>query len=117
MQNVGRCPKCNKVLIAEQYGDHVCTRSPRKTPLKGAKTIAIDHYFETQTDNGDTVLIARGLDGFFYRLVRCFHTPLHVSSDDSYHDDSSDKDLTEPLIEPAATWFRRLSSKNVTPSR
>src|SRR6266487_5306782 len=91
IQNTGRCPRCKQFLIAEQIHNHSC-----KIALKGVRSILIDHYFETREENGDCLVIARGMDGYFCRLTQCHHIPVHKASDDSYHPESSDEDLTEP---------------------
>ncbi len=97
--NIGRCPKCGKFLVAEEYPNHLCTGENHqlRNPLLGVRYIGIDHYFEKREENGDTILIARGLDGYFYRLTQCPHSPSHLS-DVSYRPRRSDGDLTEPML-------------------
>ncbi len=69
-------------------------------PFKGVKDIPIDHFYETKTEEGDTMLMAWGLDGIQYRLpVRSksdVFIPI-VVSDENLQGRKSDEDLTEPV--------------------
>ncbi len=82
MKNIGRCPKCQAFLIGELWANHDC-----RPKVKGVKEIPISFYTEAIPGR---LIIARGHDGYFYRLIK-------RASDDSYHKDSSDEDLTEPF--------------------
>jgi hypothetical protein len=75
MLNIGRCPRCHKFLVAEEVYSHSC-----EIEFKGVKEILVDHCYSTGKDgNLDTVFIAKGLDGFLYRLVVCKHNPPHAT--------------------------------------
>jgi hypothetical protein len=71
--NVGKCPRCHRVLIAEQVSSHYCC-----IPTSGAKTIFLDWLDEDFTDeNDDQVRLGKGLDGTLYSFVLCKHNPPH----------------------------------------
>jgi hypothetical protein len=73
MTNVGRCPRCHKFLVAEEKATHLC-----RVQCNGAKSIFFDCIDDPiQNDDGDTVRIGVGLDGYYYRLVVCKHNPPH----------------------------------------
>ncbi len=62
MENVGRCPRCNEFLVAENRDGHVCRE------YIAVKGIDIDYFFETDSTEGK-VIIAKGIDGTLYRLT------------------------------------------------
>jgi hypothetical protein len=73
MMNVGRCPRCRKFLVAEEQDSHVC-----KIACQGVKSIFFDCINDAiEDDNGDTVRVGKGLDGYYYRLIVCKHDPPH----------------------------------------
>ena len=73
MIDVGRCPRCHKFLVAEEEKTHTC-----RIPCEGAKSIFLDCINDPiEDDNGDTVRVGKGLDGYYYRLVVCKHNPPH----------------------------------------
>jgi hypothetical protein len=47
-------------------------------PCQGALSTFFDHIHSAiEDDNGDTVRVGKGLDGYYYRLVVCKHNPPH----------------------------------------
>jgi len=75
MSDIGRCPRCNRFLIAEQRQGHHCRVSIRKV-----EEIILDWMNEgVQDENEDVVHVAMGLDGILYRLILCKHNPPHVA--------------------------------------
>jgi len=92
--NIVKCPRCGRVLIAEEYPSDTC--NPR---FRGVKEIIIDWHYETKSDDGHNVVMAKGLDGVLYRLVECKHNPPHKTRsrpDESLQPSESDEDLTKP---------------------
>jgi len=85
-----RCPYCKKYLLAQQVRKHVCDAS-----LLGVKEIPVVFFCETTDQKGSKLVLARGYDGFLYRLVKR-HNPL--SSDDSYHDSSNRRKVNRTLL-------------------
>lgn len=76
MYDIGRCPRCRKFLIAEEYESHTCDF--RDVPLKGCKEIVLDHMTACGVDkSGDNVTLGWGIDGTLYRLIVCKHNPPH----------------------------------------
>ena len=69
MSNIVKCERCQKSLINEEYQSHVCTPN-----LRGIMDIEVDYYYEHKTKNGDKVIMAKGLDGFLYRLKKRLST-------------------------------------------
>ncbi|MFZ0515236.1 MAG: hypothetical protein WAM14_26805 [Candidatus Nitrosopolaris sp.] len=63
MPNIMYCSGCKKQYIAEESKDH-------ENCLIGVREIPISYCF-TSEDNGKRIIIARGLDGILYRLVKC----------------------------------------------
>jgi len=63
-QNLVKCLRCQKVLIQEEKADHVCT-----PVLKGIIHIDIDYIVESPNEVGEKVFMAKGLDGYLYRLT------------------------------------------------
>jgi len=86
---IEKCPRCGAFLTAEQAKDHKCS-----IPLKGVKEIPILFHYECKKDNGDVIIMARGLNGILYRLVES-----KKSIRRNFTDDESDEDLTEPNID------------------
>lgn len=95
MQNLTKCPRCNKHLIAEEFNEHECN-----TPFLGIIELGIRFWYEVERDtNDDRVFMVKGIDGILYRLIQCEHNPPHPDvyprsykkTDESLHD----KDPTE----------------------
>jgi hypothetical protein len=63
MANIMYCFRCKKQYIAEESKDH-------ENCIFGVKEIPIYYSFTTE-DNGKKIIIARGVDGLLYRLVKC----------------------------------------------
>ena len=80
--NTVTCPRCGLMFIVEEYRAHKC-----KEHVKGVKSLGIDFYYEAGTDeNGDKLLMVKGIDGFLYRFVKCDHQiPHNMSSTDFEH--------------------------------
>lgn len=64
MSNLVSCPNCNKSLITEEYGRHECASKPtvRRIPIK--------LWWASKTDKNEDLIMAVGLDGIVYRLVK-----------------------------------------------
>jgi len=91
MNDIGRCPRCHKFLIAEQLETHKC-----EIPFKHVKEIYVDWITNCDKDvNDDIVYVAMGLDGNLYRLIHCKHNPPHnvvsrwLTRKDMSHEDNS----------------------------
>jgi len=74
IEDVGRCQRCGKFLIAEEFDSHKCD-----IKISDVKEIVVDHYHEfSQPDpEGHRLILAQGLDGVQYWLVECKHNPPH----------------------------------------
>ena len=76
MNNTVSCERCKKQFIDEELDSHFCT--PKTTK---AQEIGIDFILKGElNENGDTVHIAKGLNGILYRLVECPHNPTHTNT-------------------------------------
>ena len=76
MNNIGRCPRCGKFLVAEQYEAHTCDF--RDVPIQDCKEIVLDHMTDCgMNKDGDNVTLGWGIDGTLYRLVVCKHKEPH----------------------------------------
>ena len=64
-RNLSKCSRCEKVLIEEERGNHVCT-----PVLKGVAYLDIDYIVETRNEKGERLFLVKGLDGFIYRLTQ-----------------------------------------------
>ncbi len=100
MENIGRCPRCRKFLVAEEYESHKCDF--RDIGIRDCKEIILDHMTDCGFDkNGDKVTLAWSLNGVLYRLVECKHNPPHRTRprpDEILHEDKSDEDLPKPSM-------------------
>jgi hypothetical protein len=77
MQNLGRCPRCGKFMIAEQQRSHRCDF--RAIPIQGCEELVLDHITDSGKDeNGDYIHLAWGQNGMLYILRVCNHHPLHA---------------------------------------
>ena len=73
-ENIGRCPKCHQFLVGEEIANHVCKIEPKAW----VEEIFVDHINETvENADGDQVVVAKGLNGVYYRLITCNHSPSH----------------------------------------
>jgi hypothetical protein len=89
-ENVGRCPRCGKFIVEEQWEVHQCDF--RDIEFNSAKEVLVDRMSDSgQNRNGDHVHLAWGLDGIFYRLVECKHNPPHRSTKRKFADPPPDK--------------------------
>ena len=71
--NTRKCDRCCKTTISEEFDNHDCS-----IVTWNVQEIGITSYFEAEIDeNRDQVLIAQGLNGILYRLVKCSHNPPH----------------------------------------
>lgn len=64
MNDMVKCARCKKALIAEEFGDHICTPE-----WKGCKTILIDYHTTSKDEKGREIILAMGMDGIMYSLV------------------------------------------------
>jgi hypothetical protein len=75
-ENLGRCPRCRKFMVAEEWSNHECDFDDYE--IRGCKEIVLDHITDSGLDkNGDRVHLAWALDGMLYRLLVCSHNPPH----------------------------------------
>jgi hypothetical protein len=88
--NVGRCSRCKKNLIREEFDNHVCN-----PPLQ-VREIRVNYWWLDKTDDGRPLIIAKGLEGILYRLSGDRKSAFEEAPDDSYHDKTSDDELPEP---------------------
>jgi len=91
MENIVRCPRCNKQYIGEEREEH-------QNCFVGVKEIPISYIFTIEKEGGRKITIAMGLDGIIYRLVK----GLTTLSDESLQQDrkhKSDDNLTEPITD------------------
>ena len=73
MENVGRCPRCNRFLIAEEITVHNCD-----IEVRDVRTLIVDSCHELGQDgNGDRLTSALAIDGTYYRILECHHNPPH----------------------------------------
>jgi hypothetical protein len=124
MKDIGRCPRCDRFLIAEQVETHRCT-----IPINDVKEIYLDWMNDgVQNENEDVVHVAMGLDGILYRLILCKHNPPHnikhnwIASDECLQGKRPDEDSPEPLarvlvplrrVGRAVTFRRMIGSVNL----
>jgi len=98
LKNVGRCPRCRKFLIAEEYELHKCDF--RDVGIRG-KEIILGHMTDCGLNrNGDRVTLAWSIDGVLYRLIECKHNPPHRTRprpDESLQPSESDEELPKPF--------------------
>jgi hypothetical protein len=81
MENLGRCPRCHRFMIAEQQNDHVCEFSD--LPLYGCEELVLHRLTDSGNEkNGDHVYLAWGINGILYRLLVCEHNPPHSTKRD-----------------------------------
>ena len=86
--NFVRCVRCAKVLIMEEFENHECVPSH-----KGDKRLEISQRWESQTERGEHLIMAFGLDGYIYRLVEVEKSGFEViATDESYHPEKAEGD-------------------------
>jgi hypothetical protein len=99
MSNVGRCPRCNAFLVAEQQAAHVCDF--RDVPIRSYREVVLDHMTDCGTDKrGDGVKLGWGIDGTLYRFLICRHNPPHSAKRD-FTGSCTKQGLDSPTIEKA----------------
>jgi ssDNA-binding Zn-finger/Zn-ribbon topoisomerase 1 len=83
-ENIGRCPRCHKFMIAEQSKTHVCDKSKSDVcdfsnrPFVGCEELVLHRLTDSGEDsNGDHVYLAWGINRILYRLLVCKHYPSH----------------------------------------
>jgi len=60
--------------MGEEVADHVCNIAPERW----VEEIFVDHINEAvENADGDKVVVAKGLNGVYYRLITCKHDPSH----------------------------------------
>jgi hypothetical protein len=73
IKNVGRCGRCGRFLIEEEFGKHECDLK-----TTASQDIVVDHLELGKRDSeGHRLLVAEGLDGVPYWLIECKHNPPH----------------------------------------
>jgi hypothetical protein len=78
LENLGRCPRCNKFMVQEEWNSHQCDF--HNLDLTSATELVMDTITDLRVNrNGDHVYVAWGLDRVFYRLVECKHNPPHMT--------------------------------------
>lgn len=94
LENLGRCPRCHKFIIAEQLENHKC--KPSKTPILGCEELIIDHITDSGKDEyGDQIHLAWGRNGTLYRLRVCkHHTSHNTNRFVTDHDTNREGDVT-----------------------
>lgn len=60
MNNVLNCPDCGKTIIAEEERMHEC--------VLGVTEIPVIYYYEVVKD-GESVIVAKGKNGRYFRLI------------------------------------------------
>jgi|SRR5208283_3632683 len=95
MENLGRCSRCGKFMIAEESRRHKCDF--RDVPIRGCEEIVLDHLTDSGVDkNGDQLHLAWALNGMLYRLLVCKHNPPH-STKRKFTDENPNGNLTAPI--------------------
>lgn len=90
MTNIVKCDRCSKTLIIEEYEKHICTPI-----LKSIQDIVVDYYYEGKKDElGHDTFFMKGLNGVFYRVVKCLHNPPHTINRPTKFDSDSDPTKT-----------------------
>lgn len=82
---IGKCSRCKRIMTLSEFAEHTCF-AKSLAPIADVKEIAIEHFYVTK-QGGREMVMARGSDGVFYRLV-CGHSsfiPI-ILSDDGYHE-------------------------------
>lgn len=98
MNDLIKCSRCSKTLIAESFEGHDC--SP---VFRDAKTIMVDWFTVTKDDRGRKTVLANCMDGTLLTLVENDTEAIPIAfnpSDGSYHprkSDGSDGKLPEPF--------------------
>lgn len=64
MNDLVKCSRCKKTLIAESFREHNCS-----TPTRDVRTIMIDFHTTTKDEMGREVILAQAMDGTLLRLV------------------------------------------------
>ena len=64
MNDLVKCSRCRKTLIAESFRDHDCSSTYRDV-----KTIIIDFHTKTKDEFGREMILAKTMDGTMLRLV------------------------------------------------
>jgi hypothetical protein len=97
-QNVGRCKRCRRFMIAEDSTSHVCNFE--ELPIERCQEIVLDRLSDSgKESNGDHVYLAWGKDNTLYRLLVCEHNPPH-SANRKFTDDDANRrgDVTLLLV-------------------
>lgn len=73
-ENIGRCPRCHRFLVAEEIANHECKIKPERWVEEIFLSGITD---SSDNEDGDAVRVGFGLDGRYYRFVVCKHKPPH----------------------------------------
>lgn len=77
---IEKCPYCGRFMTYAQIQHHVCN-----SRLINVEEIRVLYYFLTKEQNGDTLIMARGINGTLYRLRQTNKTLDQASSDEFLH--------------------------------
>lgn len=83
------CTRCKKRMFYEEYADHVCT-----AVLNYVREIKVDYWWLSKTDKN--LIIAKGLDGVLYRLVKNKRRGFRSLSNENLQEEGSNGKWTEP---------------------
>jgi hypothetical protein len=75
-ENLGRCQRCGRFMIAEERKNHKCDFAD--VAVRGCEELVLDHLTDSGRDkHGDQLYLAWALDGMLYRILVCKHNPSH----------------------------------------
>jgi hypothetical protein len=93
---IGKCSRYKEYLTQEEFPSHKC-KIVNRIPINGVKEIIIEYFYEIQDNDGNTLFMAKGLDGTLYRLLRRERKFIPIIASDEFSQrNPSDKDFTEP---------------------
>jgi hypothetical protein len=96
-KDIIKCNRCKKTIISEEYSSHLCSPIPNGKIVN----VDIDYFIISESQNGETLLVVKDLEGTTYRLT--VKEKKEILDDFSYlsppkyqHPDKTPKDSTEP---------------------
>jgi hypothetical protein len=99
LNDIFKCNRCKRILIAEEFEKHKCT--PK---LESVISIDFDYYYITKDKMDREEIVIKGMDGNLYSFVKRENKPsdkvaFYLSpSNDMLHRDDSDDNVTEPKL-------------------
>jgi hypothetical protein len=85
-------------MTLDEFPAHECT-TINSIPIIEVKEISIEHFYDTKSPEGNLIVMAKGLDGTFYRMVCRNREFIPISvSDDGYHESQNRRKVTRTLI-------------------